>query len=77
MLCTDEFTITNTPSCIPCTKVRRSSVWSFKNHNIIYNKSRRTITNLRRELYTECALANTWLNKNTFIKIFYKRQAGR
>ena len=29
---------------------------SFKNHNIIYGKSRRTITNLRRELYTECTL---------------------
>ena len=45
------------PGCIPCTKVRRSSAWSFENRNIIYNKSWRTITNLRRELYMECTLA--------------------
>ena len=40
------------PWCIPCTKVRISLAWSFKNHNIIYNKSRRAIMNLRRELYS-------------------------
>ena len=44
------------PWSIPCTKVRISPAWSFKNQNIIYNKSRRAITNLRRELYTECTL---------------------
>ena len=42
--------------CIACTKVRRFPAWSFKNHNIIYNKSPRTVTNLRCELDTEC----TW-----------------
>ena len=40
------------PGCIPCTKVRQSSAWSFENHNIIYNKSHK----LRCELYTESTL---------------------
>ena len=46
---------TELPGCIPCkkTKVRRSLAWSFENHNITYNKSWHTITNLRHELYTE------------------------
>ena len=48
------------PWCIPRTKFRISPAWSFKNHNIIYNKSRRAITNLRRELYMECTLADIY-----------------
>ena len=44
---------------VPYAEDLRRSAWSFKNHNIIYNKSWRTIMNLRRELYTECTLVHT------------------
>ena len=41
-------------------KSRTSKIFGvgFQKYNVIYNKSRRTIMNLRRELYTECTMGN-------------------